>query len=354
MRVAVNTEYQNQWENPDSENRIDFDHISTPSTSYGFIYCYDMAVPEAAPNRYYAHNASSTVDNPIGFYDLFSTFADRVDYVENKDAKKTTIIAALKRSKKYRAFFFAGFAHGGRTNPPGVDGPAEGVKWSYASLPSDPDWKIPHEHADNSYWQTYMNKELYPFEIWNELKDANNMCTMFFDHCHAYGMQGGIDNSVQIEVPEPELKPRTTQQNGNFGIELLDLFKNNQMQERGMEFNNGIKLQMITSTSSGDAQAWYYKQQYTFFSISCTNNVFPNMQKYDMYINNPDGGTTKYTQILRSRKKFDKRQIDYVQYVRSIMWNNLYSVVGGAEKIEGALASCGYVGDDLSNKMIWC
>lgn len=355
MTISIKPDYQNSWENPDSTNQINFDHISTPSTSYGFIYCYDAAAPESAPNRYFAHNTSSTIDNPLGFYDLFSSLADKVDYVENGDAKKTTIMAALKRSKKYRAFFFAGFAHGGHTNPPGVDGPAEGVSWSYAALPKDPDWEIPPEHADNSYWQTYMNKELYPFEIWNELKDASNMCTMFFDHCYSYGMQGGIDNSIEPEVPEPELKPRTSQQNGNFGMELIDLFNStNQMQERGVAFDNGIKLQMISSTASNDAEAWYYKQQYTFFSISCTNNVFPNMQKYDMYINNPDGGTTKYTQINRSRKKCDKRQMDYIQYVRGVMWNSLYGIVGGAEKIEGALASYGYVGDDLTQKMIWC
>ena len=35
------------------------------------------------------------------------------------------------------------------------------------------------------------------------------------------------------------------------------------------------------------------------------------------------------------------------------MWNNLYNTVG-ADNIEGSIASYGYVGDDLSKKMIWC
>ena len=356
MKISVNTSYQNQWENPNSENQIDFDHISTPSTSYGFIYCYDMDVPESAPNDYFDHNSSSTFDNPVGFYDLFSTLADRVDYVENGDAKKTTIIAALRRSKKYRAFFFAGFAHGGRINPPGIDAPEEGKSWSYMSLPSDPDWQVPPEHADNSYWQTYMNKELYSFEIWDELKDANNMCTMFFDACYVYGMHDGIDNTIiKPEITEPELMPRTSQMNGNFGMEIIDLFNssNNQMQERGVAFENGIKLQIITATSSYDKQAWYYKRQYTTFSRACAYNIIPNMQERDNYIYDPDGGNTKYTQPIRNRKKFDRRQIDYIQYIRCSMWNALYNTVG-ADNIEGSIASYGYVGDDLSKKMIWC
>lgn len=56
-----------------------------------------------------------------------------------------------------------------------------------------------------------MNSKLYSFEIWDELKDVNNMCTMFFDACYVYGMHDGIDNTiVKPEVPEPELMPRTS------------------------------------------------------------------------------------------------------------------------------------------------
>ena len=41
--------------------------------------------------------------------------------------------------------------------------------------------------------------------------------------------------------------------NGNFGMEIIDLFNSsNQMHERGVAFENGIKLQIIKATSYYD------------------------------------------------------------------------------------------------------
>lgn len=353
MRISVNSEYQNSWEDPKSDNQINFDHISTPSTSYGFIYCYDYTEPEAAPNQLYAHNEESTDDNPVGFYDLFSKLADRVDYVENMDAKKSTIISALKRSKKYRAFFFAGFAHGGHATPPGIEGPVEGKKWSYASLPIDSNWKIPVKYTRNNYWETYMNKELYPFEIWEELKDATGMYLMFFDHCYAYGMQGGVEGAIKPEIPEPPVQPRSIQNNQNFGTELLDMFKNNQMQQRDISFDKGIKLQMVTSTSDADLSAYYYKGQYTYFSAACTRNIMERLQEYDHYISATDTTTKKYISVLRKQKKCDSRYPEFINYIKGAIWDSLYGHVGG-DKIEGTVPAYGYVGDDLTDKMVWC
>ena len=178
-RLSTQDGYTDDW-NP-ATDPIDFGMVSTPSTTYAFVYAYDSSYKDRAPLRYYSDS------NFFGICDLVALVSDNIAFLTNRQVTKQAYLDQLAIGKNYRFLYVIGFAHGFNDKAPAGTPPPDdsGGKWCSLQL-YNPD------NGGNAFLQSY--------EVWNALADARANIVLGLDSCGSAGWKNGVDDIEQVDM----------------------------------------------------------------------------------------------------------------------------------------------------------